>query len=86
METNGGQIIFNQIGQLTDLPVVAHYNPDSLATIIAVKDILNLKDSKIVFDLEKERAITVYHKNRGMKFYESENGIYYYKKEYCDKK
>jgi hypothetical protein len=80
LETNGGQIVFDQIGQMIDLPVVAHFNPDSLATIIAVKDVFNLNGSRIMFDLDEERAITVYYKNRVMKFFESGNGIYHYKK------
>ena len=60
LETNGGMKSFDQRGIGTVLEVPIYYNKDSISTILAIKDILNIPGARIIFDLDVEIAMNVF--------------------------
>ena len=45
------------------MPVNMFYNPTSIATILVVKDVLDLNETSIYLDSKKKRSMYVKHKN-----------------------
>lgn len=78
MFTNGSTTYYDQIATLKLLPLDVHFNEDSMATILSVKDVANLENVHITMDTRKERAIFVHHDDEVLKFEECADGLYYY--------
>ena len=57
--TNGGRQTFKHIAVLKDLPLQVYYKKDSLANIVALRDVANIPGVNILMDTSKERAIMV---------------------------
>ena len=49
LNTNGGQRLFDQKGVGVVIPVLMYYNKESICTIYAVKDILNIPGARITY-------------------------------------
>ena len=52
--TNGGEIMFDNYGEFNILPVKIFYNPKAIATVIAIRDVLNLENTRIFFILKEQ--------------------------------
>ena len=59
MDTNGGFNTFTNILSLILLPLEVHYNEDSMAKLLSLKDVSYLRGVSLVMDASKERAILV---------------------------
>ena len=75
---NGGSKIFTQIVPFKILPMEVHFNPDSMANIIAVNNVASITWVYISMDSKKERVIIVDDQNNMIKFHECCDGLYYY--------
>ena len=60
------------------IPVKMFYNPAAIATILSVKDVLNVDDVDIFFDLKRKRSMFVIYKNEVFEFKEHRDGLYFY--------
>ena len=68
---------FNQTADLKLLPMKVHFKKDSLANILSLSDVANLKGARITMDSEIEHAIILYHNDKVLKFKECRDGLYY---------
>ena len=59
VDTNGGFNTFTNILSLNLLPLEVHYNEDSMAKLLSLKDVSYLRGVSLVMDASKERAILV---------------------------
>ena len=76
--TNGGSLKFHHEANLKLLPLKVYYNEYSMATIISLASILDLKDHYATMDSREELAILVYKPNGEMlKFKQCKDGLYY---------
>jgi hypothetical protein len=76
--TNGGSKLFKKRGTLRLFPLDVHFNKDSMATIVSMKDLASLANVRIHMDSHKERAIFVDFGASTFKFQECQDGLYYY--------
>ena len=76
LNTNGGTRLFDQKGLGAIIPVPMYYNKDSIGTIYAVKDVLDIPGARITFDSEVEKAIKVNVNGKVFKFEQFSNGLY----------
>ena len=76
LNTNGGQRLFDQKGVGVVIPVPMYYNKESICTIYAVKDILNIPGARITYNSELGRVLNVYVNDKIFKFEEQSNGLY----------
>lgn len=53
LTTNGGAKSFTQMGVLKLLPLAVHYNGDSIANILSLKDVADLEGCSITMDTTK---------------------------------
>ena len=60
------------------LPINVHYNHESMANIVSMKDVLSLPNVKVTMDSSQERAVIVDFKGDIFKFTECANGLYFY--------
>ena len=70
LNTNGGQRLFDQKGVGVVIPVPMYYNKESICTIYAVKDILNIPGARITYDSELGKVMNVYVNDKIFKFEE----------------
>ena len=52
-----------------------HFNPDSMANILLIKDVASVPGVHISMDSSKERSIIVKYNNQIIKFQESRDGL-----------
>jgi hypothetical protein len=76
--TNGGSQHFDSKGTLKMLPIDVHYNMNSMANILSMKDVVSLPDVKVTMDSSQESAMIVVFKGKVYKFTECANGLYFY--------
>ena len=76
LNTNGGTRLFNQKGFGAIIPVPMHCNKDSIGTIYAVKDVLNIPGARITFDSNAGRVMKVNVNEKVFKFEQFANGLY----------
>jgi len=77
--TNASDKEFNWIGDLTLFPLQVHFDKQSIATILSLKDVGNIPGVSICMDTRKEKAIIVTTKDGTVfKFLECLSGLYYY--------
>ena len=61
------------------LPITVHFKSDSLANIIALRDVVAMPGVSVTMDSSRERAITVTTNNGNtFKFIECPDGLYHY--------
>ena len=79
IHTNGGDTIFHQQGDLNIVPITAHYDPMSLAKILATKDVQNISGIRITVDTLEESSIIIHlYDGNVLKLQECNDGLYYY--------
>ena len=78
LQTNGEHINFDKVREISNFPVKMYYNPDSIATVIAFKDMLEIKNIILTFHNRNQYAFTVIHDNETYKFVQCARGLYYY--------
>ena len=80
ISTNGGSMKYNQVADLNMFPIPVHYNPDSIATILALKDIASVPGCYLTMDTRKAREITVsFEDDRStFVFKECRDGLYFF--------
>ena len=54
--TNGGSKTFTQISPFKFLPIKVHFNTDSMANILVIKDFSSILGVHTIMDSRKERA------------------------------
>ena len=86
VRTNGRNRTFYKFSDLYILPVKVHFDGSSLATVLSMKDVTNLRDVVVIMDSSKEKAILVIVKGqKTFKFLECGSGLYYIDTEHLDK-
>lgn len=75
LNANGGTRLFDQKGLGTIIPVPMYYNKDSIGTIYAVKDVLNIPGARITFDSNAGRVMKVNVNKKVFKFEQFANGL-----------
>ena len=75
--TNGGELSYDQIGDLKLLPIQAYYNENSIANIVSLKQVGDIPGVKITMNSADEKSIRVHYKNKELKFSEGEEGLYH---------
>ena len=79
MSTNGVSKTFRKRAFLKLLPIRVHFEEDSLATVLFIKDVANIKGVYVTMDTRAEKFISV-HLGDGkvLKFLECNSGLYFY--------
>ena len=80
--TNGGTIVYDEIGELTLFPLTVHVNDSSLANILSLKDLLDVPGLYSTMDSRKEKAIIIHYDGRIFKFVQIPEGLYIFNQEY----
>ena len=76
---NGGSKTFTFRKGLKIFPIHVHYNPESMATILSLKDVANITVATVFMDTEKDRAIFVeINDGKIFKVFECVSGSYYF--------
>ena len=71
--------MYEHVAVMKDFPLKVHFKRDSLANIIALRDVANIPGVVIKMDTSKERAITVeMGPHKSFKFLECPDGLYHY--------
>ena len=79
LATNGGGMTYNHIASLKLFPVRVHYNPDSIATILALKDVASIPGCYITMDTRVAREMRVtFEDGKTYLFKECGDGLYFY--------
>ena len=78
VHTNGGQKSFLSTAELKLFPLCVHFNADSMANILSLKDIASLSDVRIRIDTDQDCAIFVELGDKMWQFSECRDGLYYY--------
>ena len=61
---NGGNKLFNEIGEYGLFPIEVHFNLHSMSNIVMLKDVSDVPGVRITMDISKERAITVEYQGK----------------------
>jgi hypothetical protein len=77
IQTNGGSKCFDLKSRMKIFPINVHFNDDSMANILALKDVVEMTRARITMDTDTEHAITVHFKGVAIKFKEHQEGLYY---------
>jgi hypothetical protein len=77
LSTNAGCRVFDQQAMLKFLPISVHFDKNSLATIVAMKDVANVPGVRVQFDTDVERSINVFYCGKVVKFKECADGLYF---------
>ena len=71
IETNGGSIIYNQVGICSLVPVKMFCNSNSIANVLSLSMVANIPGAKVEMNSEIEKAIAVHFDNgKVLKFQE----------------
>ena len=74
--TNGGSLVYDQIGKSKYLPIDMHYNPDSIANVFSLKSVADLEGIDVRMNTGADRSISVHAKERViMVFNECSSGL-----------
>ena len=78
--TNGGGMVYTSEAKLKLFPLVVHYNPNSIATILSIKDVASLPGCYMTMDTRQAREIVVSFEDGkpSYTFKECADGLYYY--------
>jgi hypothetical protein len=77
IQTNGGEKCFDLKSKMKLFPIDVHFNDDSMANILSLKDVAELEGVRITMDTSEERAISVHFQGSIYKFSEHQEGLYY---------
>ena len=75
--TNGGVLEYNQMGDFVHLPLKIYYNPLSIANILSLKAVSEIKGYRVSMDTSEDPSIRLHHGNETLRFPHSRNGLYY---------
>ena len=75
--TNGGALEYNQMGDFVHLPLKIYYNPLSIANVLSLKAVSEIKGYHVSMDTSEDPSIRLYHGNETLRFPHSNNGLYY---------
>jgi hypothetical protein len=78
VHTNGGTKSFLETAEFKLLPIKVHFNEDSMANILSLKDVASLPNVRVRMDTYQDRAIFVELGENVWKFAECRDGLYYY--------
>ena len=76
--TNGGGMIYEAIADLNLFPMQVHYNANSIATILSLKDVASIPGCYLTMDTRKARQIVVVFDGHTYVFKECADGLYFY--------
>ena len=75
--TNGGALEYSQMGDFVHLSLKIYYNPHSIANILSLKAMSEIKGYHISMDTSEDPSIRLHHRNDTFRFPHSNNGLYY---------
>ena len=75
--TNGGALDYNQVGKFTYLPIKTYYNPKSIANVLSLKAVSEMKGYCVTMDTQDDPSIKLHHGAITLQFPHSSNGLYY---------
>jgi len=84
--TNGGDKNFSWLAELNILPLTVHYDEGSFATILSMKDVVNIPGASVKINSDVERAIFVYVNGSTFKFSQCPSGLFYLDTDNINKK
>ena len=61
IHTNGGTQTFDLKSNMKMFPIDFHFNSESMANILSIKDVVSMKGACITMDTFEERAITLHY-------------------------
>ena len=71
--------MFEQIADLRILPITVHFKVDSMATILSVKTVSEIKGARLTMDTQVNKNITLtLEDGRSFIFSQFRNGLYYF--------
>ncbi len=77
--TNGGSLVYSEIGINKLIPIPMHYNPDSIANVLSLSVVADIPGFRITMDTDVDRSITVHINNDvSFEFQECKHGLFYY--------
>ena len=77
IQTNGGGQSFDLKSTMKLFPIDVHFNSESMANILSLKDVAEMEGARITMDTLEERAITVHFQGNAYRFMEHKEGLYY---------
>ncbi len=77
IHTNGGRLTFHEIGSFKYLPLQVYYNPDSIANVLLLKAVAEMKDFHIEMNTKFELTISLVKNNRRLLFKHNNAGLYH---------
>ena len=79
IHTNGGDKVFQNQGNLNIIPMIAHFDPTSLANFLALKDVSKTPGVRVTMDTDEEAAMLVHLPNQNiLNLRECGDGLYCY--------
>ena len=74
---NGGALEYTQSGGFVHLPIKTYYNPKSIANVLSLKAISEMKGYKISMNTNEDSSIMLHHGDLILKSPHSANELYY---------
>ena len=75
--TNGGALDYDQAGEFAYLPIKTYYNPESIANVLSLKAVSEMKGYQVTMDTQNDPSIKLHHGDTTLCFPHSSNGLYY---------
>ncbi len=75
--TNGGKLTFGEIGNFKYLPLQAYYNPESIANVLSLKAVADMKDFHIEMNTKIEPTIVLIKDDHRLSFRHNSTGLYH---------
>ena len=75
--TNGGSLTYDHIGVFKYLPLTSYYNPDSIANILSLKDVLALDHCQVSIDQGPRPAFVLTFDGRTIRFESCGGGLFH---------
>ena len=77
IRTNGGSKCFDLKSKMKLFPIEVHFNSESMANILSLKDVAEMKGARVTMDTLKGREIVVHFNEQAYHFAEHAEGLYY---------
>jgi len=77
IHTNGGELTYREIGDFKFLPIEVFYNPKSIANVLSLKAVDNVKGFHIEMNTSVDPFINVIKGNHKLRFMHSDTGLFY---------
>ena len=75
IHTNRGTQTFDLKSKMKMFPIEVHFNSESMANILSLKDVVSMRGACITMDTFEERAITLRYEGNVYKFKEHKGGL-----------